>query len=70
MVPRLIGTDNPRSGVFLMVKTPDFWNRFQFWDLPYSRAFHEVYNGLAYMADEIGLRATRLGPNTLQSYAD
>jgi hypothetical protein len=56
MVPRLDGTNNPLSGVFLMVKTPDFRNRFQFYDLPYSRAFHEVYDR-ANSADEIRLRA-------------
>lgn len=56
MVPRLDGTDNPRSGVFLMVETPDFRNRIEFYDLPFSGAFQKVYT-CAYLADKIGLRA-------------
>jgi hypothetical protein len=58
MVPLLDGTNNPRSGVFLMVKTPDFRNRFQFYELPYSRAFDEVYDR-ANSVDETGLRTKR-----------
>jgi hypothetical protein len=56
MVPRLVGTDNPRSGVFLMVEIPDFRSRFQFQDLPFSGAFPKALT-CAYFADEIDLRA-------------
>lgn len=56
MVPRLDATNNPRSGVYWAVRTPDFRNCFQFYELIYSRVVHEVCNR-ANSAGETGLRA-------------
>jgi hypothetical protein len=47
MVPCFNGSNNPRSGVFWMVETPDFGNRFHFNDLPGSCVPNKVFGGVS-----------------------
>jgi len=66
MVPRLDRSNNPRSGVFWMVRTPDILNCSYFNHLPGGRAIHEVYDR-ANSADEFGSRAMKKRPDSIQT---
>jgi hypothetical protein len=66
MVPGLDRSNNPRSGVFCMVRTPDFRNCSCFDHLPGGHAIHEVYDR-ANSADEFGSRAMKKRPDFIQT---
>jgi hypothetical protein len=66
MVPRLDRSNNPRSGVFSMVRTPDIRNCSYFNHSLGGQAIHEVYDS-ANSADEFGSRAMKKLPDSIQT---
>jgi hypothetical protein len=67
MVPRLDRSNNPRSGVFWMVRTPDIRNCSYFNHLPGGHAIDEEVYDRTNSAYEFGSWAMKKRPDSIQT---